>query len=122
MFETLSKAPGDKILALMGEYAADPRTDKIDLGVGVYKDEKGVTPIMSAVRKAEERAAIAALALEIDGECDALAHGIIAVKDQGVAGMQGLMLGDREAAPTAPITACCWSATNMPAPTSCSPA
>ncbi|WP_173087605.1 amino acid aminotransferase [Devosia sp. 1635] len=55
MFETLSKAPGDKILALMGEYAADPRTDKIDLGVGVYKDETGTTPIMSAVRKAEER-------------------------------------------------------------------
>ncbi|HEY8575892.1 MAG TPA: amino acid aminotransferase [Devosia sp.] len=55
MFETLSKAPGDKILALMGEYAADPRPTKIDLGVGVYKDEKGVTPVMSAVRKAEQR-------------------------------------------------------------------
>ena len=55
MFETLSKAPGDKILALMGEYAADQRPTKIDLGVGVYKDEKGVTPVMSAVRKAEER-------------------------------------------------------------------
>lgn len=55
MFETLSKAPGDKILALMGEYAADPRAGKIDLGVGVYKDEKGVTPIMASVRKAEER-------------------------------------------------------------------
>ncbi|KKB08424.1 aromatic amino acid aminotransferase [Devosia geojensis] len=55
MFETLTQAPGDKILALMGEFAADPRTDKIDLGVGVYKDENGVTPIMSAVRKAEER-------------------------------------------------------------------
>ena len=41
MFETLSKAPGDKILALMGEYAADPRPAKIDLGVGVYKDEAG---------------------------------------------------------------------------------
>lgn len=55
MFETLTKAPGDKILALMGEYAADPRDEKIDLGVGVYKDEKGVTPIMSAVKKAEKR-------------------------------------------------------------------
>ncbi|MBB4053158.1 aspartate aminotransferase/aromatic-amino-acid transaminase [Devosia subaequoris] len=55
MFETLSKAPGDKILALMGEYAADSRPTKIDLGVGVYKDEKGVTPIMSSVRKAEQR-------------------------------------------------------------------
>ncbi|KFL30741.1 aromatic amino acid aminotransferase [Devosia riboflavina] len=55
MFETLSKAPGDKILALMGEYAADQRSTKIDLGVGVYKDEKGVTPVMTAVRKAEEK-------------------------------------------------------------------
>jgi aspartate aminotransferase len=55
MFETLSKAPGDKILALMGEYAADSRPTKIDLGVGVYKDEKGVTPVMAAVRKAEEK-------------------------------------------------------------------
>jgi aspartate aminotransferase len=55
MFETLTKAPGDKILALMGEYAADSRPTKIDLGVGVYKDEKGVTPVMTSVRKAEER-------------------------------------------------------------------
>ncbi|ODT83513.1 MAG: aromatic amino acid aminotransferase [Pelagibacterium sp. SCN 64-44] len=55
MFETLSKAPSDKILALMGEYAADARPTKIDLGVGVYKDEKGVTPVMTSVRKAEER-------------------------------------------------------------------
>ncbi len=55
MFETLSKAPGDKILALMGEYAADPRPTKIDLGVGVYKDEQGTTPIMSSVKKAEQK-------------------------------------------------------------------
>ena len=55
MFENLSKAPGDKILALMGEYAADQRSTKIDLGVGVYKDEKGVTPVMTSVRKAEEK-------------------------------------------------------------------
>tara|TARA_R110002020_G_scaffold50791_20_gene143767 strand:+ start:1060 stop:2244 length:1185 start_codon:yes stop_codon:yes gene_type:complete len=55
MFENLTKAPGDKILALMGEYAADTRPTKIDLGVGVYKDEQGTTPIMSAVKKAEQR-------------------------------------------------------------------
>ncbi|WIY53379.1 amino acid aminotransferase [Devosia sp. YIM 151766] len=55
MFEALTKAPGDKILALMGEYSADSRSTKIDLGVGVYKDENGVTPVMKAVRKAEER-------------------------------------------------------------------
>lgn len=55
MFENLTQAPGDKILALMGEYAADNRPTKIDLGVGVYKDENGVTPVMTSVRKAEER-------------------------------------------------------------------
>src|SRR5690606_37886348 len=49
------KATLDKIFVLMAEYAADPRPDKIDLGVGVYKDETGITPIMSAVRKAERR-------------------------------------------------------------------
>lgn len=55
MFESLKKAPVDKIFALMGEYRADPRTEKIDLGIGVYKDESGETPIMSAVKKAEKR-------------------------------------------------------------------
>ncbi len=55
MFETLKKATLDKIFVLMAEYAADPRTDKIDLGVGVYKDPGNNTPIMSAVRKAEQR-------------------------------------------------------------------
>lgn len=55
MFETLHKATLDKIFVLMAEYAADPRTNKIDLGVGVYKDEKNATPIMSAVKKAEQR-------------------------------------------------------------------
>lgn len=55
MFEILKKAPVDKIFALMGEYRADPREDKTDLGIGVYKDETGQTPIMRAVKKAEER-------------------------------------------------------------------
>src|SRR6185437_3586233 len=55
MFETLEKATLDKIFVLMAEYAADPRTNKVDLGVGVYKDDKNVTPIMSAVKKAEQR-------------------------------------------------------------------
>ncbi len=55
MFETLKKATLDKIFVLMAEYAADPRTGKIDLGVGVYKDDKNITPVMRAVRKAEQR-------------------------------------------------------------------
>ena len=55
MFETLKKATLDKIFVLMAEYAADPRKEKIDLGVGVYKDPKGITPVLSSVRKAEQR-------------------------------------------------------------------
>jgi aspartate aminotransferase len=55
MFETLKKAPGDKIFALMAEYRTDPRDGKIDLGIGVYKDPEGGTPIMSSVSKAEAK-------------------------------------------------------------------
>src|SRR5690606_34411690 len=54
MFDTLKPAAPDAILMLMGLYRDDPRTDKLDLGVGVYKDEQGRTPIMRAVRAAEK--------------------------------------------------------------------
>lgn len=46
MFEQLKEQPADKILALMAAYREDSRDDKIDLGVGVYKDAEGKTPIM----------------------------------------------------------------------------
>lgn len=49
----LERQPADSLLALIGAYASDPRTDKIDLGVGVYKDEAGHTPVFSAVKAAE---------------------------------------------------------------------
>lgn len=55
MFETLKKQPPDGILQIMQLYREDPRETKIDLGVGVYKDETGNTPIMRAVKAAEER-------------------------------------------------------------------
>ncbi|MEM7472440.1 MAG: amino acid aminotransferase [Pseudomonadota bacterium] len=55
MFETLQAQPADKILALMAAYRADPRDTKIDLGVGVYKDATGVTPIMRAIKSAEKQ-------------------------------------------------------------------
>ncbi|MDX8512813.1 amino acid aminotransferase [Mesorhizobium captivum] len=55
MFETLQPAPADKILALIGLYRADTRPGKVDLGVGVYKDRDGKTPVMRAVREAEKR-------------------------------------------------------------------
>lgn len=55
MFETLKARPADGILALMQMYKDDPRATKIDLGVGVYKDATGLTPIMRAVKAAEHQ-------------------------------------------------------------------
>jgi aromatic-amino-acid transaminase len=55
MFETLQAQPADKILALMQMYRDDPRTTKVDLGVGVYKDATGLTPVMRAVKAAEQQ-------------------------------------------------------------------
>ena len=55
MFETLKPQPADKILALMAQYRADPRETKIDLGVGVYKDATGLTPVMRAIKTAEHK-------------------------------------------------------------------
>jgi aspartate aminotransferase len=55
MFETLKPTPPDKIIELMGLFKADPRGDKVDLGVGVYKDAQGNTPVMRAVKAAEAR-------------------------------------------------------------------
>lgn len=55
MFETLKATPPDKIIELMTLFRADPRTDKIDLGVGVFKDAAGRTPVMRAVKAAERR-------------------------------------------------------------------
>ena len=52
MFENLKLQSEDKIMALMSLYKADERKEKIDLGVGVYKNNKGKTPIMDAVQKA----------------------------------------------------------------------
>jgi aspartate aminotransferase len=54
MFETLQPQPADKILALMAQYREDPRDNKVDLGVGVYKDASGNTPIMRSVKAAEK--------------------------------------------------------------------
>jgi aromatic-amino-acid transaminase len=55
MFETLKPQPADKILALMQMYRDDPREQKIDLGVGVYKNAEGVTPVMRAIKAAEHK-------------------------------------------------------------------
>ena len=53
MFNDLTVLPPDALLALIKLYAADPRDTKIDLGVGVYRDASGATPVFKAVKKAE---------------------------------------------------------------------
>ncbi len=55
MFEALQPAAADAILGLIGEHSADPRAEKVDLGVGVYRTEAGETPVLRAVKKAEHR-------------------------------------------------------------------
>lgn len=53
MFEKVVAAPADPILGLTEEFKKDPRTDKINLGVGIYKNEAGETPVLATVKKAE---------------------------------------------------------------------
>ncbi|MEP4889651.1 MAG: amino acid aminotransferase [Aliiglaciecola sp.] len=54
MLEVLPKLPADPILGLSAAYREDPNPNKIDLGVGVYKDENGNTPILSSIAKAQK--------------------------------------------------------------------
>ncbi|WP_417253446.1 aromatic amino acid transaminase [Celeribacter sp.] len=55
MLSTLKPQPADKILELMALYRDDPRDTKIDLGVGIYKNADGETPVMRAVKAAEKQ-------------------------------------------------------------------
>ncbi|MEA5159672.1 amino acid aminotransferase [Cereibacter johrii] len=55
MLTALKPQPADKILQLIQMFREDARADKIDLGVGVYKDPTGLTPVMRAVKTAEKR-------------------------------------------------------------------
>ena len=54
MFNHLKAIPPDPILGLIASYAKDPNPSKIDLGIGVYRDEVGNTPILSCVKQAEK--------------------------------------------------------------------
>lgn len=54
-FDAIGRIPGDPILGLMEAYAQDANSRKFDLGVGVYKDAQGLTPIPEAVKIAEAR-------------------------------------------------------------------
>jgi aspartate/tyrosine/aromatic aminotransferase len=53
--QTLPAIKSDSLLALIAMANADPRPDKIDVGVGVYRDGAGSTPILRAVKAAEQR-------------------------------------------------------------------
>ena len=55
MFDSLEPRPADAILGLMAEYKADPRPQKIDLGVGVFRTADGETPVLDVVKLAERR-------------------------------------------------------------------
>ena len=54
-FDAIGRVPGDPILGLMDLYAQDANPNKFDLGVGVYKDDQGLTPIPHSVKLAEQR-------------------------------------------------------------------
>jgi aspartate aminotransferase len=53
MFERLEPVVPDPILSLMAAFRADPDPRKVDLGIGVYRDERGDTPVLGAVRQAQ---------------------------------------------------------------------
>ncbi|MGQ0531814.1 MAG: amino acid aminotransferase [Caulobacteraceae bacterium] len=55
MIENLSPKAPDPLLKIIKMFREDPRSDKIDLGVGVYRDASGATPVMHAVKEAEAR-------------------------------------------------------------------
>jgi len=53
MFEVVKTAPSDPILGLTDAFKKDPRPQKINLGVGIYKTDQGETPVLDCVKKAE---------------------------------------------------------------------
>src|SRR5688572_9463611 len=55
MLDQLERLPNDPILGLMAAFRADTDPRKVDLGVGVYRDERGETPVLESVRRAEQQ-------------------------------------------------------------------
>jgi aspartate/tyrosine/aromatic aminotransferase len=55
LFETVKDYPVDPIMIGMELFAQDPRKDKLNLTVGIYEDDEGKTPILSAVKQAEQK-------------------------------------------------------------------
>ncbi len=85
MFDALEARPTDAILGLIAEFNSDDRTQKVDLGVGVFRTAEGETPVLEAVKSAERR---------IVEEQDTKAY-LGTAGDAGFnAGMQNLAFGD----------------------------
>jgi aromatic-amino-acid transaminase len=55
LFAAVEMAPRDPILGLNEQFAADPRPNKVNLGVGVYYDDDGKLPLLHCVQTAEQR-------------------------------------------------------------------
>jgi aspartate/tyrosine/aromatic aminotransferase len=55
LFESLERLPPDAIIGLIGEYQKDPRDTKVDLGIGIYRNDRGETPVLDVVKQAERR-------------------------------------------------------------------
>ena len=55
MFESIQKAPADPIMGITESFNKDSNPDKINLSMGVFKDESGNTPLLAAVKEAEAR-------------------------------------------------------------------
>ena len=85
MFEKFHPAKLDPILSLSKLFQSDQRNKKIDLGIGVYKNDSGVTPVMSSVKKAEAR-----LLTEQSSKAYVSLAGAELFRDQ----MRNLVLGD----------------------------
>jgi aromatic-amino-acid transaminase len=120
MFETFAPAPADAILGLMAKFRADPRPQKVDLGVGVFRDAEERTPVLRAVKAAERRlvetqATKTYVGLDGDGAFNAAMVGLVfadAVDPARVAAVQSTggsaalkILADliRRAAPSATV-------------------
>jgi aromatic-amino-acid transaminase len=85
MFDRLAEPAPDALHAVMARFRADERPHKIDLGVGVYRDDRGVSPIMKAVREAE---------LALAREADTKAYQALAGDHQFIDAMTSLVFGN----------------------------
>jgi len=77
MLEQVHQAPPDAILGLTEAFKADPNPDKINLGVGVYVDDQGRTPVLETVKQAEQRLLAQSLSrsyLPMTGDADYTGH------------------------------------------------